>query len=265
MRQGLAMGQSLVARAARLSRLPALFVALAIPAACSSSNNPPASSSAETSSERSDAVERLDRATALVRDFEMKVPDEVSRNVRCVVAIPSMVQGGLVFGGRGGRGFTACRKGASDWSVPAPVSVSGASFGAQVGVTSSDVMMLVMTENAKTALLGGHFRVGVDASAAAGTVGTEATSDFRLGSEVLTYARSQGLFAGATFSGATIARDDSATLALYGGMPELSSMLEGPMPMPGAAASRFVAACREAFGPGPRPAAVLRGTHRGSL
>jgi lipid-binding SYLF domain-containing protein len=258
------MGSSQFARVGRLGRLSLFTAALALPAGCSSSNNPPASSG-EIASERNDAVDRLDRSTALVRDFEMKVPEEVSRNVRCVVAIPSMVQGGLIFGGRGGRGFAACRKGAADWSVPAPVSVSGASVGAQVGVTSSDVMMLVMTENAKNALLGGHFRVGVDASAAAGTVGTEKTKDFKLGSEVLTYARSQGLFAGATFSGATISRDDSATQALYGGMPELSSMLEGPMPMPGAAAARFVAACREAFGPGASPAAVLRASPLGSL
>ena len=104
-------------------------------AACSSSNNQPASSASNAnSSERNDAVERLDNSTRVVNDFREKIPEEATREVRCVVVIPSIVQGGLIVGGRSGRGFADCRKGASGWSVPAPMSVSGASFGAQVGV-----------------------------------------------------------------------------------------------------------------------------------
>ena len=121
--------------------------------------------------------------------------------------------------------------------------------------------MLVMNDEAKKALLEGHFQVGVDASAAAGPVGTEASKDFKVGSGVLSYARSSGLFAGATLSGAAISRDDDATQALYGGLPELRSLLQGPMTSPGAPADRFVAAVRNAFGANARPAAAFeRGT-----
>ncbi len=229
----------------RLSGVPLLLAALAAPVACSSSNPGP---STATSSERSDAVERLDTSTRLVTEFRDKVPDSVAREARCVVAIPGLVQGGLIVGGRGGRGFAECLKRGSEWSVPAPVSVSGASVGAQIGVQTVDVLMLFMTDDAKSSLLSGHFQVGVDASASAGPVGADASRDFKLGSGVLSYAQSKGLFAGATLSGATISRDDDATQALYGGMPELRSLLQGPMPSPGASANRFTAAISGAFG-----------------
>ena len=174
-----------------------------------------------------------------------------------MIVVPALVQGGLVVGGRGGRGFASCLKKGAEWGEPAPISVSGASFGAQIGVETIDVLMLVMNDEAKTALLDGHFRLGVDASASAGPVGTEASKDFKGGSGVLTYARSKGLFAGATIGGASISRDDDATQALYGGLPELRSLLQGPMPSPGASADRFVAAVRAGFGPSSHPAAAL--------
>jgi lipid-binding SYLF domain-containing protein len=241
----------------RVAGVPCLLATVAFAQACSSANGPaPATASAE---ERKDAVERLDNATRLVAEFRSQVPDDVARNARCVVVIPALVQGGLIVGGRGGRGFANCLKKGGDWSQPAPISVSGGSFGAEIGVQTVDVLMLVMNDEAKTALLGGHFRVGVDASAAAGPVGTGTSADFKLGSGVLSYARSEGLFAGATLSGASVTRDDDATQALYGGLPELRSLLQGPMPSPGASADRMVAAVREAFGPPKPPAAAFDG------
>jgi lipid-binding SYLF domain-containing protein len=240
----------------RLAAVPCLIAAVALPCACSSSNN--SSASSPTSTERKDAVERLDTSTQLIGEFRSKVPDVVARETRCVVVIPSLMQAGLIVGGQGGRGFANCLRKGQDWGEPAPVSVSGASFGAQIGVESVDVLMLVMNDEAKNALLSGHFRVGVDASAAAGPVGTGANEDFKLGSGVLSYARSKGLFAGATLSGASIKRDDDATQGLYAGVPELRSLLQGPMPSPGDSADRFVAAVRAAFGPGAHPTAALR-------
>jgi lipid-binding SYLF domain-containing protein len=235
-----------------------LTAGLSLATACSSANGPGAATA--TSSERKDALARLDTATRLVSEFRGDVPDAVAAEARCAVVIPALVQGGLVVGGRGGRGFASClRRGdkGPDWSEPAPVSVSGASFGAQIGVEKIDVLMLVMNDEAKNALLGGHFQLGVDASAAAGPSGADASRDFKAGSGVLSYARSEGLFAGATFSGATISRDDDATQALYGGLPELRSLLQGPMTSPGAPADRFVAAVRNAFGANARPAAAF--------
>jgi SH3 domain-containing YSC84-like protein 1 len=243
----------------RLGRLaavaaPCLLATVALTSACSTANGPAAASAG--ASERKDAVERLDTSTRLVSEFRTQVPDDVAREARCLVVIPALLQGGQVVGGRGGRGFASCLKKGADWSEPAPIAVSGASFGAQIGVQTVDVLMLVMNDEAKSALLGGHFQVGVDASSAAGPVGTSASRDFKVGSGVLSYTQSQGLFAGATFSGASIARDDDATQALYGGLPELRSLLQGPMPSPGASADRFVAAVRDRFGPSPRQAAA---------
>jgi lipid-binding SYLF domain-containing protein len=242
-------------RCAGRSGAGCLLAALSLATACSSSAGPGASSA--SSSERKDALERLDTSTRLVSDFRADVPDAVAAEARCVVVIPALVQGGLVVGGRGGRGFADCLRKGADWSQPAPVSVSGASFGAQIGVEKVDVLMLVMNDEAKSALLEGHFHVGVDASAAAGPVGAEASKDFKVGSGVLSYARSAGLFAGATFSGATISRDDDATQALYGGLPELRSLLQGPMTSPGAPADRFVAAVGHAFGANAHPVAAF--------
>jgi lipid-binding SYLF domain-containing protein len=247
----------LSARSAAARRL--LLVAALATAACSSANAAPPESGASSkkiASERDAAADRLDKSTSLVTDFRGKVPYEAAREVLCVVAVPSLVQGGLVFGGGGGQGFAICRgDGSPDWGVPAPVSISGGSFGAQIGVQSTDVMALIMTDKARQALLGGHFRVGVDASASAGATGTGTSADFKLGSDVLTYVRSQGLFAGATFSGATISRDDDATEALYGGLPDLRSLLEEHRALPSASAGRFVAVVRDGFGPAARPLA----------
>jgi lipid-binding SYLF domain-containing protein len=232
--------------------------------ACSSSNNGPAATSA-ISSERNDAFERLDASTRVVAEFRADVPEAVAAEARCVVVFPALVQGGLVVGGRGGRGFADCLRRGADWSQPAPVSVSGGSFGAQIGVEKVDVLMLVMNDEAKNALLEGHFTVGVDASAAAGPVGSEASKDFKVSSGVLSYARTSGLFAGAAFSGAKISRDDDATQALYGGLPELRSLLQGPITSPGAPADRFVAAVRSAFGANARAAAAASLKRTGGL
>jgi lipid-binding SYLF domain-containing protein len=247
----------------RLAVAPCLMVAVGLASACSSSNTPAPSSA--TSPERKDAVERLDTSTRSIADFRPDIPDSLAHEARCVVVIPALVQGGLIVGGRGGRGFASCVKKGSEWSEPAPVSISGGTFGAQVGVEKVDVLMLVMSDEAKTALLDGHFKLGVDASAAAGPVGAEASSNFKPSSGVLSYARSKGLFAGATLTGASISRDDDATQALYGGLPELRSLLQGPMPSPGASADRFVAAVHAAFGANASPAAALEPSPPGRL
>jgi SH3 domain-containing YSC84-like protein 1 len=231
-----------------LATVPFLLGALALQStACSSSNNPPPSSPSSTA--HRETLERLDTSTVLVSEFREKIPNEIAHDARCVVVIPALVQGGLIVGGHGGRGFAECRKKGGEWSAPAPIAASGASLGAQVGVQKVDVLMLFMTDEAKNSLLSGHFEVGADASASAGPVGTETSSDVRHGSGVVSYARSQGLFAGAALTGAKLSRDDEGTEALYGGLPELRSLLQGPMASPGASADRFTSAVRVAFGP----------------
>ena len=116
-------------------------------AACSSAQTPE-----KVASERAETATRLDSAAALVSDFRQNIPDSIARNTRCVVVVPGLVKGGLFVGGQSGSGFTACQMASGRWSPPAPVSVSGGSLGAQVGVESADVLALVMTEYAKFTL-----------------------------------------------------------------------------------------------------------------
>ena len=171
--------------------------------------------------------------------------DDVAARARCVVIVPSLKKGGLIIGGQSGRGFAACRTGAG-WSGPAPVTMSGGTFGAQIGFQSSDVLALIMTEKAEHALEAGKFKVGVDASASAGPVGTGRGT--QIGADVQSYSRSQGLFAGATLDGTSIDADTDAMTALYGPTTVFSSILEGQVaPPPQTEVNRFLATMREFF------------------
>lgn len=222
-------------------------------AACSSSSS--SGKSAETTaarveSARADALERLDQSAELVTSFAERIPEPVAERARCLVVVPSLVKGGVLIGGEGGKGYATCQV-ANAWSAPAPVSVAGGSFGAQLGVQSTELVALVSTEKGMNALASGNFRVGVDASASAGPVGTgRATSaDVQSGSDLVSYARSKGLFAGATLNGSDINGDAEATRALYGSRYELNAILGGRVPPPNVpAVQRFLSAVEAGFG-----------------
>ena len=189
-----------------------LVTALAL-GACSSSGEH-AQSPASLDSARTDALARLDQSTDSVTQFRQGIADDVAARARCVVVVPSLKKGGLVIGGQSGQGFATCRT-AHGWSGPAPVQVGGGTFGAQIGFQSSDVVALVMSEKAMRTLEAGNLKAGVDASAAAGPVGTGRGRQFG-DAEILSYSRSQGLFAGATLEGSSIDADTKATTAFYG-------------------------------------------------
>jgi SH3 domain-containing YSC84-like protein 1 len=215
-------------------------------AACSS--NESAQSPERVSSERAATATRLDSAAALVSDFRQNVPDPIARNTRCVLVVPRLVRGGLFVGAQSGSGFTACQTPVG-WSPPAPVTFSGGSLGAQVGVQSSDVLALVMTDSAKFALEGGNFKVGTDASAAAGPVAKGRGTDVEAKGDILSYTHSgAGLYAGVSLTGTNVRPDRDATFALYGAPIELRSILEGQAPLPSdPAAHRFAAALTRAI------------------
>jgi len=123
---------------------------------------------------------------------------------------------------------------ASGWSAPAFISVSGGSAGLQLGVESSDVVMLVMTDRAKAQLFRSDFALGADASASAGPVGeaVQASTDAEMKAEILSYARSRGLFAGAELSGAVVKQDVDALVAIYGDRQDVHAVLAGDVPSP---------------------------------
>lgn len=229
--------------------LPCLRLGLAAAAlalgACSSSSEH-AQSPAALDTARTDALARLDQSTASVTQFHQQIADDVAARARCVVVVPTLKKGGLIVGGQSGRGFATCRT-ADGWSAPAPVQVGGGTFGAQVGFQSSDVLALVTSDKAMRTLESGKLKVGVDASAAAGPVGTGRGRQFG-DAEVLSYSRSQGLFAGATLDGTGIDADQDAISAFYGPTATFGSILEGQVaPPPQTEVSRFLAAMREAF------------------
>jgi lipid-binding SYLF domain-containing protein len=223
--------------------------------ACSSSNMQGASSAADVDRQAKRKVDdRLANATDSIPQFRSNTPDSVAERPMCVVMIPGMVKVGLVIGGQGGSGFATCKmEQGTGWTPPAPVSIGGGSIGLQAGANGSDWLMLVMSDKAKRALMEGHFKVGVDASATAGPVGTGAgaATDVQ-GGDTIAYSRSRGLFAGAVLDGATISQDDDATRALYGKTTRMRDILEGREYMPADdAAMHFVATVKKAYSGAP--------------
>jgi lipid-binding SYLF domain-containing protein len=176
------------------------------------------------------------------------IPEEVLGSAKCVAVVPSLLKGGFIFGGAHGKGMATCRT-ADGWSAPAPFSITGGSFGLQIGVQGVDLVMLVMNDKGMTALLSSKFKLGADASAAAGPVGrhAEAATDWKMRAEVLTYSRARGLFAGLTVNGAVIHQDDDSTRELYGRLVPFKTILTGAIATP-APGEPFVSAVRKAVG-----------------
>lgn len=237
----------------RIAIAGAITAALCL-GACSTSNEHPQSPAAlETA--RSEALARLEDSTSIVTQSRDQIPEDIAAQARCIVVVPSMKKGGLIVGGESGRGFAACQT-ANGWSGPAPVRIGGGTFGAQVGFQSADVLALLTSESASRKLESGKLTVGVDASAAAGPVG-KGRGKYEGGgpSEIVTYSRAQGLFAGATLNGTSIGADADATEALYGSPVSMRSILHGDVPPPPQPeVARFRTALRDAFPPTPRVA-----------
>jgi lipid-binding SYLF domain-containing protein len=176
------------------------------------------------------------------------IPGSVLGSAKCVAVVPSMLNGAFVVGVRHGRGMATCRT-QNGWSAPAPLTTTGGSFGIQIGGQAIDVVMLIMNDRGMQALLSSKFKLGADASVAAGPVGRQAegSTDWKMRAEVLTYSRARGVFAGISFNGAVIKQDEDATRELYGRMVDFKSILTGSVPTP-QAAEPFVAAVRKAVG-----------------
>jgi len=197
--------------------------------------------SAQTSSQsdqNSSGIDKeLSNATQIIQQMtgpsaNAGIPQNVLDNAKCIAVVPNLIQAGFVVGGRHGSGVATCRTAANQWSSPAPFSLSGASFGAQIGAQSVDLIMMVMNQSGMQALRSGHFKVGGEVSATAGPVGREASASAGWKSGILTYSRSNGAYAGATVKGAEVQQDDSATKALYGSDISFSKILNGQAPQP---------------------------------
>jgi lipid-binding SYLF domain-containing protein len=188
---------------------------------------------------------RLRHAADALRDImaapDKGIPRDLLERSRCVIVIPGMKKGAFVFGADYGRGYATCRS-AGGWTGPAALRIGGGSFGAQLGLESTDVVMLVMNQHGMDRLAGDKFTIGADASAAIGPVGrtTTADTDASLKAEMLSWSRTRGAFAGVALDGATITPDHSEDEKLYGHPVNNRQIVRGEVPAP-AAAGAFTA------------------------
>lgn len=156
---------------------------------------------------------------ALVNAPDAGIPKEFLKDAKCLGVIPGVKKAAIGFGGDYGRGVVVCRQneGKGPWGPPSMIALSGGSFGFQLGGESADVVMLFMTGDSMKHLLKDKVALGVDASAAAGPIGRDASAQTNatMHAEILTYARSRGLFAGISLKGAALKPDKDANKALY--------------------------------------------------
>ncbi len=199
---------------------------------------------------REDATNRLENATNVVHEImsapDSGIPEEVLEHAKCVAVIPHMVKGGFIFGGKHGKGVATCRT-ADGWSAPAFITISGGSWGLQIGIEGVDLVMIIQNEKGMQKLLDSNFKLGADASAAAGPVGRHASAgtDWKLDTEILTYSRAKGAFAGLTLEGASIRQDSDSRHAIYGRKVTTRALLLGQVPAP-SVAQPFLAEIRKA-------------------
>jgi lipid-binding SYLF domain-containing protein len=153
---------------------------------------------------------------AFTSDDENAIPIELLQRARGIAVIPNVIRGGFIFGARRGRGVLAVRTERGDWSNPAFVTLTGGSAGLQIGVESTDLVLIFANDNAVKNLRSGKFTLGGDASAVAGPLGRHATMAVTFRAEVYGYVRSRGLFAGAAFQGARLAIDAETAAVFYG-------------------------------------------------
>jgi len=147
------------------------------------------------------------------------IPAELLENAHCIVIVPALKTAAFVFGAKYGKGYLTCRsKNGTGWSAPGTVRIEGGSFGFQIGGSETDVIMLVMNDEGEGKLLSSKFTLGAEGSVAAGPVGRTATAqtDAQLHAEILSWSRSQGLFAGIALEGATLRQDLDDNSKLYG-------------------------------------------------
>jgi SH3 domain-containing YSC84-like protein 1 len=169
----------------------------------------------------------------LMSDPRNAIPTNVLEGAKCIAVIPSMVQVAVALGGNHGKGFVTCHT-ANGWSAPTPISITGVSWGSQIGGEDVDLVMVVTDDQAMQRLLSSQMKFGTEASVAAGPVGLHAgeDADAKMKAEVLTYSRTRGVFAGINFNGASLTQDQDDTRALYGNDLKFTEILSGKTPAP---------------------------------
>lgn len=186
-------------------------------------------------SDKADATERLQAAGKVLTEImdapDKGIPEEVVDGSKCIAVVPNLVKGGFIFGAKHGKGVATCRT-AKGWSAPAFFTVSGGSWGAQIGAEGVDLVLMIMNKQGMDNLLSNKFQIGGEASAAGGPVGRHASAgtDWKADTQILSYSRAKGLFAGLTLEGSVIRPDEDSTVAIYGKDASHQSILTGKVP-----------------------------------
>jgi lipid-binding SYLF domain-containing protein len=208
-----------------------------------------AQSSDDASKDQSDIEKRIKAAAGVLDEImgvkDDAIPDKIMSGAKCVAVVPSMVKIAIGFGGSHGKGVATCRT-AHGWSAPAPFTITGGSWGLQIGGQAVDLVMLVMNQRGMDALLSSKFKIGGSASAAAGPLGREASAntDLKMKAEILSYSRARGIFAGIDLSGSKVSQDRDETRILYGKMVPFATILAGKVTPPNGS-EPFLAAVRK--------------------
>ena len=171
---------------------------------------------AKSEAERATAAASV--LTAIMGVPESSIPDELMERAHGIMVIPHVVKGAFGFGGQWGRGLASQRREDGSWTAPAYIQITGGSFGLQLGVQATDLVLVFTDENGMKPMLKGKVQIGADVSAAAGPVGRKAavSTDVFLKTTIFTYSRSKGLFAGVSLDGSAITIDEEANRAVYG-------------------------------------------------
>ena len=187
--------------------------------------------------DRADDVGRLDESAKILSEImnagDSGIPEEIIGSAKCVAVVPSMLNGAFIFGANYGKGVTSCRT-EKGWSAPAFFSIKGGSFGFQIGGQAVDLIILAMNDRGMDHMLKSKFKMGADASVAAGPVGrhADASTDWKMRAEMLTYSRSRGVFAGISLNGAVISQHQNDTRDYYGRMVPFQTILTGNIEPP---------------------------------
>src|ERR1700723_2608535 len=204
-------------------------------------------------SDREDDVNRTQKAAQVFKEImntpDQGIPSGLLESAKCIAIIPGDKKFAFVFGGSHGRGIATCRT-EHGWSAPMFVAIDSGSVGYQIGGSSTDIIMLFMNDHALKSLLSDKFKLGADASVAAGPVGRDAAAgtDLKLNSEILFYSRAKGVFAGVSLDGAVMQADKSGDKAMYGHDIDRHEILNGHVAVPDSARPRLCAIPRNGQG-----------------
>jgi SH3 domain-containing YSC84-like protein 1 len=194
-------------------------------------------STALAASSREDLQDRVDAAKVvldqIMRANDRTIPSNILKSATCVAVVPGMIKGAFLVGAQYGQGVVTCRTG-HGWSGPVFIRMAGGSFGFQIGGQATDLVLVAVNDRGFQDLLKDKFKIGGDASAAAGPVGRagQASTDWKMNAELLSYSRAKGLFAGIDLDGTSVSQNRDDTTTYYGQPQRFEDILHGDVPVP---------------------------------